>query len=64
MNKEQREDLAKYFWNISQITYGLLVIGLFAKRDEFDLVNFLGGIVMTVSFALLAFRLKRSRKRR
>lgn len=64
MNKEQREDLAKYFWSLSQITYGLLVIGLFAKRDEFDLVNFLGGIVMTVSFALLAFRLRRSRKRR
>ncbi len=64
MNTEQREDVTKYFWNLSQITYGLLVIGLLAKRDEFDLVSFFGGIVMTFSLALLALRLKRSKKRR
>lgn len=62
MNQEQRKDLAKYFWNLSQITYGLLVVGLLAKREEFNLINFAGGVVMTISFALLALRLKRKRR--
>ncbi len=63
MNQKQRDDFAKYLWDLSKITFTILVIGQLAKREEFTTAGFLGGVGGTTAFLLSALWLRRKRKK-
>jgi hypothetical protein len=44
MKKKQRENLAKYFYDVSKIVFSLAVLGNYLSKERFDLITFLGGV--------------------
>ncbi|MFQ5853903.1 MAG: hypothetical protein ACE5JU_25365 [Candidatus Binatia bacterium] len=48
---KQKDSLAKFFWDMSKVTFTLLVIGPFATADSFSLPGLLAGIA--VGFTLV-----------
>ena len=38
--EKQRENLAKYFWDMSKVAFAVLVAGPFAKPESFSLLDF------------------------
>ena len=50
--EKQRENLAKYFWDMSKVAFAVLVVGPFAKPESFSAAGLLIGVA--IGF-LLAF---------
>jgi hypothetical protein len=45
--EKQRENLAKYFWDMSKVAFAVLVAGPFAKPESFSSAGLLVGVVIT-----------------
>ena len=44
--EKQRENLAKYFWDMSKVAFAVLVAGPFAKPESFSSAGLLIGIAI------------------
>ena len=54
---KQRENLAKYFWDMSKVTFAVFVAGPFAKPESLSLTGLLIGIAIGFLLALLDYLL-------
>jgi hypothetical protein len=50
--EKQRENLAKYFWDMSKVAFAVLVAGPFAKPESFSSAGLLIGIAIGLLLAL------------
>src|SRR5262245_38172836 len=50
--EKQRENLAKYFWDMSKVAFAVLVAGPFAKPESFSSAGLLVGIAIGLLLAL------------
>jgi hypothetical protein len=55
--EKQRENLAKYFWDMSKVAFAVLVVGPFAKPESFSSAGLLVGVVTEFSVALSGYLL-------
>ena len=53
--KEQKDNLAKYCWDVSKITIAALVIAPLAKPETVDLRAVILGIFVGVLFAVFGY---------
>lgn len=44
--EKQKDNLAKFFWDIAKVAFTLLVIGPFAKPESFSSSGLLAGIAI------------------
>lgn len=51
--EKQKDNLAKFFWDMSKVTFTLLVVGPFARPESFNSAGLLFGIVIGFVLALL-----------
>ena len=63
MNSKQRDELAKYLWDLSKVAFTILVVGQLARKEDFTIIGFIGGIVTTCGFALAALYLRRKKRK-
>jgi len=54
---KQRENLAKYFWDMSKIAFAVFVAGPFAKPESLSFTGLLVGFVIGFLLALLGYLL-------
>jgi xanthine/uracil permease len=54
---KQKENLAKFFWDMSKVTFTVLVIGPYATPGSVGLVGLLIGIVIGFLLALWGYLL-------
>ena len=50
--EKQRENLAKYFWDMSKVAFAVLVAGPFAKPESFSSAGLVVGVVIGFLLAL------------
>lgn len=62
MKKILSLELAKYFLDLSKITFTVLVVGQIAARNSFTYVGFVDGLSATVGFVLAAVYLYRKKR--
>lgn len=55
MTKRQRENIAKYLYDISKIIFTLAVLGNLLTKEKFDILAFLFGIIFSASTFISAF---------
>jgi hypothetical protein len=53
--EKQRENLAKYFWDMSKVAFAVLVAGPFAKPESFSSAGLLIGIAIGFLLALWGY---------
>jgi len=56
-SKKQKDNLAKFSYDIAKIILAVTVIGPIAKPESFHLVLFIGGFVVTVIFFVFGYML-------
>ena len=54
---KQKENLAKYFWDMSKVAFAVLVAGPFAKPESFSSAGLLVGVVIGFLLALSGYLL-------
>jgi hypothetical protein len=55
--EKQRENLAKYFWDMSKVAFAVFVVGPFAKPESLSASGLLVGIAIGFLLALLGYLL-------
>jgi hypothetical protein len=55
--EKQKENLAKYFWDMSKIAFAVFVVGPFAKPESLSSAGLLVGIAIGFLLALLGYLL-------
>jgi hypothetical protein len=55
--EKQRENLAKYFWDMSTVAFAVFVVGPFAKPESLSAAGLLVGIAIGFILALLGYLL-------
>jgi hypothetical protein len=55
--EKQKDNLAKFFWDMSKVAFTLLVIGPFATPESFTPAGFFVGIVIGFLLALWGYLL-------
>ncbi|MFH0947849.1 MAG: hypothetical protein V1833_02480 [Elusimicrobiota bacterium] len=53
LTKKQKENLAKVFFNLSQIVFASLIIGKIATPDKFSLFTFIVGVILFLAFLII-----------
>ncbi|MBI4487518.1 MAG: hypothetical protein HY694_00405 [Deltaproteobacteria bacterium] len=51
--EKQKDNLAKFFWDMSKVAFTLLVIGPFATAESFSLPGLVAGIAVGLVLGLL-----------
>jgi hypothetical protein len=51
--EKQKDNLAKFFWDMSKVTFTLLVVGPFARPESFSSAGLLVGIAIGLILAWL-----------
>ena len=51
--KEQKDNLAKFAYDIAKIVFAIIVIGPFVKPESFSLFVFILGAIWTIIFLLI-----------
>lgn len=62
MNTKQRDELAKYCWDVSKITFAVLVVGNIASKEGFRPEGLIAGIAATLGLLFVAMYLRRTRR--
>ena len=52
--EKQKDNLAKFFWDMSKVAFTLLVIGPFAKPESFSSAGLLAGVAIGFVLAFVA----------
>lgn len=60
-NVKQQDEFAKHLWDLSKITYAVLVVGLLAKREDFNTVSFTAGLITTIGLMIAALLMRRKK---
>jgi hypothetical protein len=55
--EKQRENLAKYFWDVSKVAFAVFVVGPFAKPESLSMAGLLVGITIGFVLAVLGYLL-------
>jgi len=55
--KEQKNNLAKFSYDLAKIIFAIIVIGPFVKSESFTIFAFLGGAIFTIIFFLIGYTL-------
>lgn len=65
LNIKQQDEFAKHLWDLSKITYAILVVGLVARKEDFNAIGFVGGFITSIGliFAALFLRITKRRKK-
>ena len=59
LTKRQKENIAKYLFDLSKISFAVPVIGTVVSKEPFAFATFWGGIFFTITTFLLAVILDR-----
>ena len=51
--EKQKDNFAKFFWDMSKVTFTLLVIGPFAKPESLSSAGLLVGIAIELTLAFM-----------
>ena len=51
-NEKQKDNLAKYSFDISKIIFAIVVISPFAKPESFDFMIVVGGFIVCLIFLI------------
>jgi hypothetical protein len=54
---KQRENLAKYFWDMSKVAFAVLVVGPFARPESFSSAGLIVGVIIGFLLALSGYLL-------
>src|SRR3989338_5015823 len=57
MTNRQRENTAKFFLDLSKISFTILIVANFADLKSFDILKFSVGLVFSISTFLIGYRL-------
>ena len=52
-NEKQKDNLAKYSYDLSKIIFAVVVISPFAKPESFDFLFVLGGFIVGFIFLII-----------
>ena len=53
-NEKQRDNIAKYLYDISKICFAVAVIGPFTEPEVVNKITFGGGVIVTLIFFIFA----------
>lgn len=53
--EKQKENLAKFFWDIAKVEFALFVIGPWAKPESISSIALAAGVMIGVALALLGY---------
>ena len=59
LTQRQKENVAKYLFDLSKISFAVPVIGTIVSKDPFNFTIFWGGIFFTITIFVLAVILDR-----
>jgi hypothetical protein len=55
--EKQKDNLAKFFWDMAKVAFTLLVLGPFAKPESLDLLGLIAGPTIAVALGLWGYLL-------
>ena len=53
--EKQKDNLAKFFWDMAKVAFTLLVLGPFAKPESINLLGLVAGTAIGFALALLGY---------
>lgn len=63
MTIKQGEELSKYFYDLSKISFALIVVGSLISKEPFILGIFIIGFFFTIISALAGFKISRFKEK-